>query len=65
MTKKELIKRVNNLPWGDILYGYDHNGKLVNINEYDEENDTFNAYGEDCKCYPIKFEDIPQQLFRA
>lgn len=65
MTKKQLIKRVNNLPFGDIFYGYDRNGKVININEYDEETDTFNAYGEDCKCYPIKFEDIPQNLCRA
>lgn len=65
MTKQQLIKRVCNLPWGDILYGYDQNGKLININDYDEETDTFNAYGEDCVCFQIKFENIPQKLFRA
>ena len=65
MTKQELIKKVNNLRFGNILYGYDKDGKIVNINAYNEEDDTFNAYGEDCKCYKIKFENIPHTLFRA
>lgn len=64
MKKQQLIKRLNKLNFGDILYGYDQNGKLVNINGYDEETDTFNAYGEDLKCYQIKFENVPQKLFR-
>ena len=65
MKKEQLIKRLNKLNFGDILYGYDQNGKLVNINRYNEETDTFNAYGEDCKCYQIKFENVPQKLLRA
>lgn len=65
MKKNELIKKIKNLPFGEILYGYNEDGKIVNINDYNEEKDTFNAYGEDFKCYEIKFENIPQKLFRS
>lgn len=66
MTPKEkLIKRIQKLGWGDILYGWDKNGNLININDYNEETDTFNAYGKDSKCFDIKFEDIPSRLYRA
>ena len=64
MTKKALIKRIAKLPFGDILYGY-KNGKLINVNNYDEETDTFNAYGEDCVCQALKYEELPTKLIKA
>lgn len=64
LTKRQLIKKIEILPFGDILYGYTKERKLICINEYFEEDDLFNAYGKDGKPYGIKFEDIPQPLFR-
>lgn len=63
-SKKETIKRINALSFGDILYGY-KNGKLINVNAYDEKSDTFNTYGDDCVCHATKFEELPQKLMRA
>ena len=63
MTKKQLIKKVKNLGFGEILYGFKE-GKVINVNEYDEENDTFNTYGEDMKCNSLTFEELPRQLWR-
>lgn len=62
MTKKNLIEKLNKLPWGEVLYGYDKDGKIINVNEYNEETDTFNTYGEDFRCHQLKFKDLPSVL---
>lgn len=63
-SKEKLVKKIKNLEWGNILWGYDQNGNIININDYDEETDTFNTYGEDFKCRKVKFEELPTKLYR-
>lgn len=63
MTKKQLIKKVQRLGWGGIYYGF-KDGKLININSYNEEEDTFNTYGEDMKCKSLPFEELPTTLWK-
>ena len=65
MKKQQLIKRVQNLGWGNVLWGFDKQGEIINVNNYDEKTDTSNTYGEDMVCHSVKFEDLPQQLRRA
>ena len=64
MKKQQLIERIAKLGWGDVLFGYDKNGSLINVNDYNEETDTFNTYGEDMICHSVKFEELPQNLMR-
>ena len=63
MTKKQLIQRINKLDWGGVYYGF-KDGKLININDYNEEDDTFTTYGEDMKCHSLPFEELPNTLWR-
>lgn len=73
MEKQKLIERINKLGWGNILYGYDNNGKCININDYNEKDDTFGGYfesftkdGKPTLIYQyFKFEELPQKLIRA
>ena len=64
-TKNGLIHKLRNLGWGDILYGYDKAGWLINVCDYDEERDIFNCYDHNCKPMELKFKDIPSVLFQA
>lgn len=62
MTKEKLIRKIKKLAWGDILYGYDSKGNLININDYNEEQDVFTGYNADCKPLALKFEQLPSNL---
>jgi len=63
MTRKEkTIERINKLGWGDVLWGYDKEGKLVNINSYDKKKDLFGGYGEEMKHITYTFEELPLVL---
>lgn len=72
MKKQQLIERIEKLGWGDVLFGYDKNGNLINVNDYNEENDTFGGYvdgytkdGKPTLIYHYyKFEELPQNLMR-
>lgn len=63
--KTKLIERINNLKWGDILWGKDKDGNTINVNDYNEKDDTFGIYGDDGKYHYVHFEDLPQKLMRA
>lgn len=74
MTRKEkIIERISKLGWGDILWGYDKEGKLININSYDKKKDLFGGYvdgytkdGKPTLIYHYyTFEELPLVLSRA
>jgi hypothetical protein len=65
MTKEKLIERISKLGWGDILWGYDKEGKLININYYDKKRDLFGGYGEEMRYTFYTFEELPLVLSRA
>lgn len=55
--KQKFIEKINNLEWGDIVYGYDKSGNLININEYDEEKDKFLGYDGNLKPVELSYEE--------
>lgn len=63
MKKTQLIKGIKKLSFGGIYYGF-KDGKLININNYNEEDDTFTTYGEDMKCHSLPFEELPSTLWK-
>lgn len=62
MKKADLIRKLKKLPFGDIIYGYNANGDVININGYDEDTDTFTTYDSNLKCTNLRFEELPTVL---
>ena len=63
--KQKLIQRINRLGFSDVLYGYDKEGKLININEYNIKKDLFYGYDEQMRTLSFKFEDLPKKLVKC
>lgn len=62
MKKQQLIRKINKLDFGSIIYGYKE-GELINLNEYDEVKDVFRGYDKDCKLLELKYEEVPSILW--